>query len=181
MLDLNEILTVHGVAMDPFSPEPGQIRIDDIAHALSMLVRANGHIDRFYSVAQHSLNCEREAAARGFAPSTRRFCLLHDATECYLADLTRPVKRRLPQYREAEAGLQRVIFAALCGAEPTDAQQRQIGEVDDCLLQHEFLRLRGVKLLAETPEMLGDCDFFVRPIEEIERQFLEQYHILSGR
>ena len=87
----NEILTWGGVSVDPFDAVPEQIDIRDIAHSLSLLCRANGHIDHFYSVAQHCLNCEREAEARGLSLRARLYCLLHDASECYISDLIRPV------------------------------------------------------------------------------------------
>ena len=70
MRDPNQIRTYNGINMDPFNPRHSDIRIDDIAHALAMLCRANGHISHFYSVAQHCLNCEREAQAVCFVCCT---------------------------------------------------------------------------------------------------------------
>ena len=177
----NEILTVSGIYMDPFAPLPEQICIKDVAHALSLLTRANGHIRRFYSVAQHCLNCELEAAARGYDADTRLFCLLHDASECYLSDLTRPVKRRFPLYYEAEQRLQQIIFSALTGKAPTQAQWERVGEVDDCLLYHEFLQLRGTAVFDEAPALCAECDFSQCGIEDVRREFLARYHSLSGR
>ncbi len=60
----NEILTLGGVWMDPLNARPEQIFHHGHCHSLSMLVARNGHIRSFFTVAQHSLNCEREAAAR---------------------------------------------------------------------------------------------------------------------
>ena len=61
------IKTYTGVMFDPLSPDTELIDIVDIAHALSMLCRANGHFRSFYSVGQHSINCMREAKARGYS------------------------------------------------------------------------------------------------------------------
>ena len=176
----NEILTYYGVWMDPFNPRPDQIRIDDVAHALSKLTRANGHIDRFYSVAQHSMNCEKEAAARGYSRMLRLFCLLHDASECYLSDVTRPIKNRLPGYVEVEERLQKMIFETLCGMQPTAEETKLIGKVDDCLLQHEFIKLRGVKVFDETPCMAAACDFSVADMDTVRIRFLVRYRELAG-
>jgi hypothetical protein len=74
------------------------------------MCRANGHIRHFYSVAQHCLNCAREAQARGHSDAIQLACLLHDASEAYISDITRPVKRSLPQYTEIEDVLQSLIF-----------------------------------------------------------------------
>ena len=40
-------------------------------------------------------------------PQVQLACLLHDASEAYLADITRPVKEHLASYLELEARLQR--------------------------------------------------------------------------
>lgn len=50
-----QIKTYRGIFFDPLNPNPEDIDIVDISHALSMLCRANGHSPVFYSVAQHQL------------------------------------------------------------------------------------------------------------------------------
>ena len=79
------ITTYSGEAFDPAQPDSQKIHIADIAHALSLLCRANGHFKRFYSVGQHCVNCALEAQARGYRPQVQLACLLHDASEAYLA------------------------------------------------------------------------------------------------
>ena len=87
-----------GESFKPIKPKINQIKIEDIAHALSMMCRANGHIMRFYSVAQHCINCAEEANARNMTTREQLACLLHDGSESYLSDITRPVKKYLPEY-----------------------------------------------------------------------------------
>ena len=96
---------------DPVHPNAALIDINDIAHALSMLCRANGHFHTFHSVGQHSINCAREAMARGYSRRVQLACLLHDASEAYLSDVTRPVKAELPKYLEIENPC-RIAFGA---------------------------------------------------------------------
>ena len=62
---MSYITTVTGKHFYPLNPDQQNIDIEDIAHALSLICRANGHFRHFYSVAQHSLACAEEAAARG--------------------------------------------------------------------------------------------------------------------
>lgn len=176
-----QILTFGGVWMDPFAPRPQDIRIEDVAHALSLVCRAGGHLRHFYSVAQHLVNCRAEAAARGFCPAVQLGCLLHDASECYIADVTRPVKGRLTGYRAAEQALEEAIRQALGPRPLTGAERRQLQLVDDALLYHEFWRLRGVKMAPQAPPLLGALDFSRRPPEEVEAQFLEEYARLRAQ
>ena len=65
---LVRINTFHAHRFDPTAAQTEDICVEDIAHALSLLCRANGHLRHFYSVGQHSLACQREAAARGWTP-----------------------------------------------------------------------------------------------------------------
>lgn len=90
---MSYITTYTGKHFDPIQPEPGLFDLTDISHALSLLCRGNGHMKHFYSVAQHSIACAEEAKARGYSARVQLGCLLHDASEAYLSDVTRPVKK----------------------------------------------------------------------------------------
>ena len=59
------ITTYTGRHINPVNPDPDMICIEDIAHALSLICRGNGHVKTFFSVGQHCINCAREALARG--------------------------------------------------------------------------------------------------------------------
>ena len=91
-------IRVHsGILFDLASPDPDLIDIEDIAHALSLICRFTGHVNEFDSVAQHSLIVSR------IVPQEHRLVgLMHDATEAYLTDVSRPLKAMLPDYRAAE-------------------------------------------------------------------------------
>jgi hypothetical protein len=101
------IQTYSGRRFCPTNPNPDAIVIQDIAHSLSMQCRFTGHTKKFYSVAQHSVYvshiCNEEDALWG---------LLHDASEAYLTDVPRPLKRsgHFSAYIEFEARMQ----AAIC-------------------------------------------------------------------
>lgn len=100
------IRTRSGVYIDVFDPKPHQILIEDIAHSLSHQCRFGGHLDHFYSVAQHSVYCSRY----GFENRDRKLQLLmHDASEAYLLDMPKPIKDRLPDYVEVEKNLMNMI------------------------------------------------------------------------
>ena len=107
---MSAIMTRSHIMFDPLLPDPALIDIRDIAHSLSMLCRANGHFQSFYSVGQHCINCCNEAAARGYSRRVQLACLLHDGSEAYLSDVTRPVKEELPRYKQIEEPLQEIIW-----------------------------------------------------------------------
>lgn len=100
----NFMTTISGkkIVYDDLQPE--MFDITDIAHALSNICRFGGHINKFYSVAQHSV------MVSNMVPKHLALAaLLHDASEAYLSDIVRPAKRMLPQYKELELKLQSVI------------------------------------------------------------------------
>lgn len=97
--------TFTGKAFWPLDPRPEEIDPDDIAHALGMLCRYGGHVADFYSVAEHCV-----LMSYAVSPENALWALLHDATEAYMVDLPRPLKRHMPDYRLAETRL----MVALC-------------------------------------------------------------------
>ena len=100
------ISTYRGKKLWPLDPNPSDIDIQDIAHALSNNCRWTGHVKSFYSISQHSV-----LVSQIVEPENALAGLLHDASEAYLSDIARPVKYSEPMegYREIEANLERVI------------------------------------------------------------------------
>ncbi len=173
MIPNTHIYTYSGVSFSPLSPLEEDISPVDIAHALSYICRANGHFTGFYSVAQHCLSCEEEARLRGYSDDIRLACLLHDASEAFISDITRPVKRQLAEYKEIEHRLQSVIYRRF-GLDPADEQMlRAVQEIDDAMLYHEFLALGGLALYDEAPLIASAPDYSFVPFEETEKRFLE--------
>lgn len=102
------IRTVTGIKFFPLSPSPGDVRIEDIAHALSHQCRWAGHVKTHYSVALHSIHVSmmvhKEVAL---------CALCHDAAEAYMCDLPKPVKEGMPEFARYEEQLMTVIAEAL--------------------------------------------------------------------
>lgn len=96
--------TYTGRKFYPTAPTVEDIDPIDIAHALSLLCRYNGHVTQFYSVAEHCV-----LMSHAVAPEHALWALLHDATEAYVGDMVRPLKLQLPEYREVEDHLMVVI------------------------------------------------------------------------
>lgn len=101
--------TYSGTPFYALDPSPFDIRIDDIARALSHLSRFNGHTSRFYSVAEHSVLAADMAERMGQPVSVQRWALLHDASEAYVGDMIRPLKKAISQFEEIEERVQRAI------------------------------------------------------------------------
>lgn len=178
---MSEILTYTRIMFDPLNPDPALIRVRDIAHALSMLCRANGHFTTFYSVGMHSLNCAAEAAARGYSVKVQLACLLHDASESYLADVTRPVKKELPRYLEIEKPLQDAIWLKFLGEPLTGEENRQVFDIDDAVLWYEFIELMETPLSDTAPQLLSKPEFVFPGFQETEEAFLNCFRELSQK
>ena len=107
---MNTMTTYSGRKFDPMQMTPGDVYIEDIAHALSLLCRGGGQLNYFYSVGQHSLNCAAEAKTRGWSERQQLARLLHDASEAYISDIIRPVKIYLSNYLEIESKIMGTIL-----------------------------------------------------------------------
>ena len=140
----NFLSTYSGQRLYIQSPQAEGISLLDIAHALSMVCRANGHFKHFYSVAQHSINCYKEAVARGYSENVQIACLFHDGSEAYLSDITRPVKEYLPNYLEIEDTIQNIIYEKFCFDILSKQDLAKVSNVDDTVLWHEFNELHNM-------------------------------------
>ena len=174
------ITTYSKIHFTPLAPRAEEIEIADIAHPLSFLTRANGHFPQFYSVGQHCIQCAKEAKARGYNDRLVLACLLHDASEAYLSDITRPVKKNLSGYREAEKVLQDAIYQKFLGSVPDAEEEKRIKNIDDPCLYFEFLHFAGEKLYEQPGEMLSEPDFSLRPFAEVEAEFRKIFADIHG-
>jgi uncharacterized protein len=133
--------TFSGKLIWPLDPHPNEICIEDIAHALSNICRFNGHTKHHYSVGKHSLNVAIILKAQCTPDIVQLFGLLHDASEAYLCDIPRPLKKYLNGYLEVEKKMQDMIYEKFCGRTPTTEEQEKIHEVDDLVLIAEGQRI----------------------------------------
>ncbi|MBQ2192248.1 MAG: phosphohydrolase [Clostridia bacterium] len=164
--------TYTGRKFDPMTITPADIDGRDVAHALSMMCRGNGHLRRFYSVAQHSLNCAKEAKARRFERRVVLACLLHDASEAYIADIIRPVKEHLPGYLDIESRIMAAVFARF-GLSDLDEEEHAAWKlIDDDLLETELhALLPGEEERVPVP-LMSEPDLAEHSCRKIEREFL---------
>lgn len=91
------IRTSDGFLVDPFNPRVEDVKPGVFIHAISCINRYTGHAAWPYSVGQHTRNL---ITAVPFY--LRRAAMVHDWSEAWFNDLASPVKRELPEYREAE-------------------------------------------------------------------------------
>ena len=151
--------TYTGKKMNPMNMTEEDISIEDIAHALSLLCRGGGHLKYFYSVGQHSINCMKEAGARGWSKRVQLACLLHDASEAYIADIIRPVKVHLPDYYKIENAIMNCVLKKFHLDNLSEEERVQWKQIDDEILDYELKELmageknRAVKPLSSTPDV----------------------------
>jgi hypothetical protein len=101
------ITTYTGKRFHLLNPSPEEIDIIDIGKALSNIVRFTGQLEKPYTVAQHSVYVSYEV------PLEAAFAaLLHDASEAYINDISRPFKHTsyMEGYRVIENLIQDLVY-----------------------------------------------------------------------
>lgn len=119
----------------PLSPNIEDIRIEDIAHALSNICRYGGHTRQFYSVAEHSCHVS-DALPRDLALAG----LLDDAAEAYIGDMIRPIKYSMPEYQEIDDCLSAMIRKKFGLPEE---RHPEVIRVDNAILADESEQVMG--------------------------------------
>lgn len=169
------IQTYSGIKFFPFDPHPDIVDIRDIAHALTRLCRFNGHINRFYSVALHSI-----LVSEMVPEEDALWGLLHDATEAYVGDMVRPLKWYFGEFEMLENGIMNVIGDKF--GLPHEMPQ-SVKEADYQILHRE------ARFLMDTdPTAAGwtipACNIELKPIpdwsfEIVEETFLTRFESLT--
>lgn len=90
---VGSIETASGKYADLLALKEDQVDIDDIATSLSQICRFNGHLPSFYSVAEHCVRVAWWLIDNGQSSTVALTGLLHDASEAYVGDMMRPLKR----------------------------------------------------------------------------------------
>lgn len=116
------------VVMDP---KPEMISATDIAHSIAMQCRYNGHVKFFYSVAEHCLLTSYMVPAEDAL-----WALLHDATEAYVGDMVRPLKRSMPDFVAAEDRVMEAI-AIHFGLDLPARMPESVRQADNLILMDE--------------------------------------------
>ena len=159
----NSIRTFSGKLVNILNTDPNSIVIEDIAHSLSFIPRFGGHLSRLYSVGQHSLSCSFLVD-----DEYKLEALMHDATEAYMTDIPSPIKHNLPDYKEMENNLHRVICNKFGLPFP---MSKEIKKIDKKMLEMEW------KLLMIGREMMPIEGYASSP-EEVKNLFLKTFKLL---
>lgn len=168
--------TYTGIRFYPLDAREEEIHIVDIAHALSLQCRFNGHCKEFYSVAQHSV------LVSDLLPKGLKLAgLLHDAAEAYLGDMIRPLKNSMVQYKDAEWHLEKVIAKSFGLQFPFPAAVKQ---ADDFMLWSEGKHF-GMKVEdwgyspGENYDIKIPVEFWCLSAGQVEKEFLRVYKELT--
>lgn len=167
----------------PLELDPDDIHIKDIQHALSNVCRFGGHCREFYSVAQHSVHVSEWLARNGCDVVTQMVGLLHDASEAYLNDIVRPVKKdpAFARYLEIEDDIQRKVYMKFLADHEWNTLEieQDLRTADDDLMISEAIQLFNI-----VPEDWGKKNpkdyFHIKPISPRDAKLLfeERFHEL---
>jgi len=165
--------TFTGRRVDVMCMQLHDVCIIDIAHALSHICRYNGHCDKFYSVAEHSVLVSQMVEDHRY----KMHGLLHDAAEAYICDIIKTVKVRLGGYATIEHDIEDVIYRRF----NVQCDHKIVKKADNIILATEAhqLMVHGVTGwgLEEKPVNLGKLGL---PPEEAKSQFLRWFRDLGG-
>lgn len=139
------IETTTGLYFDFADPRAEDVCIEDIAAALSKLCRFNGHVSRFYSVAEHAVLVHDLVAGAGGSDEECFAALHHDSGEAYYNDITTPLKKFLgAEWRAIRESVDEVVAGAL-GIEPSMFHHPAIKVADTVAMRAEAVELKKSK------------------------------------
>lgn len=148
------IKTSTGLRVDPLSPDPKSVKLEDVLTALGRQIRYNGHVD--YSVRDHTrVMYEIYMAMRrpavefcaqlpvgdlpGQMPRSDEFIahlmglliLTHDMPEAYIGDMVQPLKVDMPAFKAVDDRILPIVMRGIIGEalEPTFGAETEAHQV----------------------------------------------------
>jgi len=147
------------------------VSVEDIAHSLSHICRFCGHTREFYSVAQHSvlvaLNVREE---KHFMHA-----LFHDASEAYISDIPRPLKRNFYKLQALERLILRRVFEKL---EMSETLPEEVHYWDNVLIATEARDLFSSSVDDWTKQLPQPLTWSIRPLppQAAKQLFLDAFY-----
>lgn len=186
IIDKSTLHTVSGDTFCPLKDVMGKVEIGDIAWSLAHQCRFNGHVDRFYSVANHSMVMSRYFQDRNRHDLALQ-ALLHDSAEAYLGDVVYPVKHLLPDFIALENRVVAYIMKELGLNEFLERdndvlifrQDPEVSKLDRRMCSHETAILRSSITGPEYQEDIGDL--YDMPPEMMAGQFEVMFENLMDK
>ncbi len=121
-------------------------------------------------MAQHSLNCAKEAQSRGYSKHVVLSCLFHDASEAYMSDLITPIKKQMKEYQIIEDQLLEKIFQAF-HIKLKNEEKIIWKEMDHLLLEAELKEMMPLEENRPTVTLMSEPDLKEHYYREIEEEF----------
>lgn len=150
----NELRVYSKKYLDLKNPLPSQIYLEDIARGLATEFRFRGQTQKLITVAEHSIAVARVLEKQNQPLVVQQWGLLHDASEAYLGDVPRPLKKMLPEYITIEKKVIHAISDTF--GLPSDIP-KEVKEVDDYMLTYEWY------------EYMLDTDFRIEEVVNVTR------------
>lgn len=143
----HSIRTFTGKVFDITILDPETICIEDIAHALAHTARFGGHLDKLYSVAQHSCH-----VAAHVSKENKLAALLHDASEAYIGDMPSPFKKLMPDYQKIEDRIMSAIALKFGFEYPLPKEVKAVDR-DFLLIEWDSLVLKNNEMKYYNPDL----------------------------
>lgn len=164
------IRTYSGSRVYLLKPKAASLKIEDIAHALSQIVRFTGHCSGPYTVAEHCCHC------CDMAPREHKLsALLHDAQETWVGDCATPLKVCMAQYQEIEDRFERLVARKWHLPNPHPAV---VKEIDRRMLVTEMKWLLTKGDYKSYPWTPYDLTIRVWSHAKAKREFMKRFHRL---
>jgi hypothetical protein len=158
-------------------PDSSDVTIQDIARALSHVCRFAGHVDRHYSIAQHSINVSHLVP-----PQFAYDALMHDMSEAFTGDIPTPLKTFIPQFKELELRIEEAMAKRFAFKFPLPAEVK-LADLQMLKIEKEHLKpyasgdwevLEGISIT--DVEHLADMDWWTS--DEAYAGFIDRYEEL---